>query len=122
MSRFFRRSGGGFGSLQKWRGRFSWRWDEGALIGRKFQPVTICYRLTFSEAEGFQLVTIRHRLACGAAAGFQLVTICDQLNSGTVVTRRKAHCVRPPIIFKMRSVTPFNSASISLNGRGGWKT
>ena len=35
---------------------------------------------------------------------------------------RKAHFVSPPIIFKIRSVTPFNSASISASSRGGLNT
>ena len=33
-----------------------------------------------------------------------------------------AHCVSPAIMVRMRSVTPFNSASISLSGRGGLNT
>jgi len=32
------------------------------------------------------------------------------------------HWVSPPIMVRMRSVTPFSSASISASGRGGWKT
>ena len=32
------------------------------------------------------------------------------------------HFVSPPIIVRMRSVTPRSSASISASGRGGWKT
>ena len=31
-------------------------------------------------------------------------------------------CVSPPIICRMRSVTPFSSASITLSGRGGLNT
>ena len=33
-----------------------------------------------------------------------------------------AHFESPPIMATMRSVTPFNSASISASGRGGLKT
>jgi hypothetical protein len=63
MSPWIRRKRDGFGVLQKQPGRFSWRGDEVALIGRKLQPVTNCNRLIFAEAGGFQLVTICHQLA-----------------------------------------------------------
>lgn len=33
-----------------------------------------------------------------------------------------AHALSPPMSLRMVSVTVFSSASISLKGRGGWKT
>ena len=37
-------------------------------------------------------------------------------------TRGSHYCVSPAIMVRMQSVTPFSSASISLNGRGGLHT
>ena len=84
-------------------------------------------RLPEGPAGVFQ---ISNRLPEGPAEVFQ---ISNRLPEGPpevwLIARRGsgyspnvAHLVSPPIIVRMRSVTPFNSASISARGRGGWKT
>ncbi len=47
---------------------------------------------------------------------------CDILSRNGKGESGVGHFDSPPIIVKIRSVTPFNSASISTRSRGGLKT